>query len=134
MEEKKNYKKPLLIAAAAVLLVIIAVAGIFTANRYASEHYRAVVYVAGESHGETDEAFEGQQICGVGQQITAGRVILKVTKIDWKESVSFETVQGDLRDSSEDAVTGDTLAKGERKYYHSSDTSFSVAIRRIEKD
>jgi len=134
MEGKKNKRIAVLLAAAAVLLAVLTGAGIFAADRYADKHSVAVLYIAGERHSDTDEAFESQVQCRRGEHFTAGDVILSVTKIDWKGKVFFEPVQGSLMDSSGKVLEGDSLDKGERKNYRSEQSSFSVGVRRIEKE
>lgn len=133
MKDNKNRRTLIITAALAVILALAAGLYIFFANRYAAEHSVAVIYAQGERHGETDDAFEGQSECRTGGQITVGDVVLEVVKIDWKGSVTFKVIRGELKDKSGGVIESDTLAKGERKYYKSAETSFSVAVKRIEK-
>ncbi len=134
MDNKKEKETLIAIAVIAAVLAVLAGLYIFIADRYASQHYTAVIFVQGERNGETYDSFEGQSECQRGGHITAGDVVLEVVKIDWKGSVTFRPIQGAIKDVKDNAVDRDTLAKGERKYYKSTESSFSVSVRNIKKD
>lgn len=136
MEDKKKNDRMILIivAAAAVVLAVLAAVYVHLADKNANEHCHAVIYIAGERHGDTDEAFEGQQECRSGGYITVGDIELKVTDINRHGRLTFKVTRGTLSSPNGEPVESDSIDKGEKKRYDGGSTSFSITVRRIEKD
>lgn len=95
---------------------------------YSDTHTWATVAVAGEHHGDTDDAYSDQREYLKGEQLSVGTLTLVITDITHDGTVTFRVKYGELTDQSGASVEEDTLTLNQVKYYSTSEDSFSLRV------
>lgn len=132
MSDAKNSKKKKIIITVVIAVLVLVLAAVLLAvieiNKYIDTHTWATVSISGEIHSDTADAFSEQHEYLKGDSISFGNVTLDITDITHDGEVTFSVEQGNLYNNTGEAVTKDTLTKGEMSSYKLDSGTVSLTV------